>query len=182
MKIFKKALSAASAAAITFTVGASSIGISGSLGSADAAGSTTAIDLVNDMGLGWNLGNTFDSWNTASYKTQPDGYVDNETGFGNVTTTKAMIDKIHEYGFNSVRIPITWYENTNSSTFDINDKYLARIKEVVDYCYANDMYVIINMHWDWESGGSLWAQQGRSCAQSVQHNVERNRYIFQGLR
>lgn len=89
MKIFKKALSAASAAAITFTVGASSIGISGSLGSADAAGSTTAIDLVNDMGLGWNLGNTFDSWNTASYKTQPDGYVDNETGFGNVTTTKA---------------------------------------------------------------------------------------------
>ena len=121
------------------------------------AADKTAIEIVNDMGLGWNLGNTFDCWNTRGWTT------DTETAWGNPTTTKAMIDAVHAEGFDSIRIPITWYENTDSSTYDIDDAYLARIKEVIDYAYDNDMYVIINMHWDWVSDGSLWLNKGEAC-------------------
>ena len=148
MKIIKKVLSAFTAAAMSATVCMSTVS---SLGTAVAADDMTAIQLVNDMGMGWNLGNTFDAWNV-------NGAV--ETGWGNIKTTQAIIDTVHDYGFDSVRIPITWYEHTDLSTYDIDDDYLSRVKEVIDYCYANDMYVIINMHWDWVSNGSLWLNKG----------------------
>ncbi|MCD8188506.1 MAG: cellulase family glycosylhydrolase [Ruminococcus sp.] len=152
MKIINKALSAFTAAVMCGSICISSVG---SIGTATAADTDmTAIELVDAMGLGWNLGNTFDCWNV-------NGAV--ETGWGNLKTTQAMIDTIHDYGFDSVRIPITWYEHTDSSTYDIDDDYLARIKEVIDYCYNNDMYVIINMHWDWvdpSNNADLWLNNG----------------------
>ncbi len=159
MKIFKKALAAASSAAMAASLCTASIG---SLGTAVAA-DVSAIDIVNDMGLGWNLGNTFDSWGTSSYADKSQGYVDNETAWGNVHTTQDIIDAVKAQGFNSVRIPVSWGDNVDASTFDINDKYLARIKEVIDYCYNNDMYAIINMHWDWESGGSGFLNKGSAA-------------------
>ncbi|MBR1898175.1 MAG: cellulase family glycosylhydrolase [Oscillospiraceae bacterium] len=159
MKKMKRLVSAVTAAILSVSLAAGSVPAA----PVTAAGSQTAIDLVDAMGMGWNLGNTFDSWGTAGYQTQADGYVDNETGWSNPATTKDMISAIKASGFDSIRIPITWYENTNSSTFDINDKYLERIKTVIDYAYDNDMYVIINMHWDWESGGSLWLNKGEAA-------------------
>lgn len=126
------------------------------LGTVNAA-DKTAIELVDDMGMGWNLGNTFDCWNCKSWSPQT------EKGWGNPVTSKAMIDAIKATGFHSVRIPVTWYENTDAATFDIDDAYLARVKTVVDYCIENDMYAIINMHWDWVSDGSLWLNKGEAA-------------------
>ena len=150
MGMFKKMLSA-------LTAGIMTVSMAGSLVSATAAGKT-AIELVNDMGQGWNLGNTFDCWNTRGWTT------DTETAWGNPKTTKDMISSIHASGFDSVRIPITWSENlADASTFDIDDAYLARIKEVVDYAYGQGMYVIINMHWDWVTDNSLWLNKGEAA-------------------
>ena len=158
MKKFKKALSALTAVTTLMTAAA---GGAGSLGTA-AAETKTAVELVQDMGLGWNLGNTFDCWGTnwSSGNATADSW---ETSWGNAKTTQEMITEIHNYGFNSVRIPITWYKATDPTTFDINDDYLARIKEVIDYCYNEDMYVIINMHWDWvdpSNNAGLWLNNG----------------------
>jgi len=151
MKKFHRVLSAVTAAVLSCSMAAVGMVSSSTAKAADK----TAIELVNDMGLGWNLGNTFDCWNTRGWTT------DTETAWGNATTTQAMIDAVHAQGFDSIRIPITWYENlADASTYDINDAYLARIKEVIDYAYNNDMYVIINMHWDWVSDGSLWLNKG----------------------
>lgn len=151
MKKFHKVISAVTAAVMSCSMAASTM-----LTSTVMAADKTAIDIVNDMGLGWNLGNTFDCWNTRGWTT------DTETAWGNPTTKKEMIDAVKAEGFDSIRIPITWYENTNASTYDIDDAYLGRIKEVIDYAYANDMYVIINMHWDWVSDGSLWLNKGEA--------------------
>ena len=161
MKKFKKALSALTAVTTLMTAAA---GGAGSLGTA-AAETKTAVELVQDMGLGWNLGNTFDCWGTnwSSGNATADSW---ETSWGNAKTTQEMITEIHNYGFNSVRIPITWYKATDPTTFDINDDYLARIKEVIDYCYNEDMYVIINMHWDWvdpSNNANLWLNKGLSA-------------------
>ncbi len=151
MKNFKKLLSALSAAAVMAAAGSSVVG---SIGTVSAETEMTATQLVEAMGLGTNLGNTFDCWNTG-------GNV--ETSWGNAVTTQAMIDGLADYGFSSLRLPVTWYEHWDSSTQTIDDDYIARLKEVIGYCYANDMYVVMDMHWDWESAGSLWLNQGASA-------------------
>ncbi len=101
--------------------------------------SSSAWEIVNDIKIGWNLGNTLDCY---SYET-----ADAETAWGNPTTTKAMIDTVKNAGFNAVRIPISWTDHiSNDGTID--SEWLDRVQEVVDYCMDNDLYTIINMHHD----------------------------------
>ncbi len=151
MKMFKKVLSAITASAVTLTMAAG-----GAAMFSTSAADMTAIELVDDMGNGWNLGNTFDCWGNITWTDQT------WTAWGNKDEylTQALFTSIKNSGFDSVRIPITWANWTDSSSFDIDDSYLAKIKTMVDYCYANDMYVIINMHWDWVSDGSQWLNKG----------------------
>lgn len=109
-----------------------------------------AIDFVKNIKAGWNLGNTLEA--TGRWGEEwSDSYTVNdvETGWGNPTTTQEMFDKVAQQGFNAVRIPISWYRWTDDENgFKINDKFIARIKEVVGYAYKNRLYTIINMHHD----------------------------------
>lgn len=146
MKFMKKLIGVATAAAIGASMTTSML-VGGSVAS---AADMTAIELVEDMGLGWNLGNSFDSNGVTGWAP------DIETGWGNVKTTETMITTIKESGFNTVRIPITWYEKLDSNN-KIDETYLARIKEVVDYCTKNGMYAIINIHHDGVKSGWLGA-------------------------
>lgn len=98
----------------------------------------TPQEIVEDMKIGWNLGNALECTGGGSNPTSA------ETYWGNPVTTKEMIDTVKKAGFNTVRIPVTWYEKCSNGT--INSNWLARVKQVVDYCYANDMYVILNIH------------------------------------
>lgn len=97
-------------------------------------------EIVKAMNAGWNLGNTLDSYNTGK------SGLATETGWGNYKTTKEMITSVKNAGFNSIRIPVTWGEHMTGDT--INADWLARVKEVVDYAYDQDMFVILNMHHD----------------------------------
>jgi len=96
----------------------------------------SALDIVKEMTVGWNLGNTLDSHNCVE-----------ETGWGNPKTTKDMIIKVKEMGFNTIRIPVTWYEHTGSAPdYAIEEAWLKRAEEVVNYVLDNDMYAILNFH------------------------------------
>lgn len=106
----------------------------------DAADAKTAFELTKEMKIGWNLGNTLDSTSSLS-----DPGVSSETAWGNPKTTQEMIDTVKAKGFNTVRVPTTWYQHLNSENV-IDPAWMARVKEVVDYCIADDMYVILNMH------------------------------------
>lgn len=151
MRFMKKLLSTVTAA----MVGAAMCSALAAGLPAATAASTTAVGLVEQMGLGWNLGNALDSTNTWTSNPSPS---DIETAWGNPVTTEAMIKEIKKAGFNTVRIPVTWWDMTGTSgtanidAFDgtVADKFLARVKEVVDYCIDNDMYAIINTHHDEE--------------------------------
>lgn len=101
----------------------------------------TATELVSFIGTGWNLGNTLDA-------TGGGNSLYSETSWGNPKTTKAMIDAVKKQGFNTVRVPVSWGNHTTGNNFTIDSKWLARVKEVVDYCIDNDMYVILNIHHD----------------------------------
>ena len=141
MKILKKALAAATSSVMAASMCIIDIG---SLGTANAA-DMTAVELVEDMGQGWNLGNTFDCTNTWTNPLTPTAI---ETAWGNPETTEAMIKEIKKSGFNTVRIPITWYQMMSSDGSSINEDYVARIKKVLGYVLDNGMYAIINTHHD----------------------------------
>ncbi len=99
----------------------------------------TPNELVAEMTTGWNLGNTFDSWGGSG--------LDDETLWGNPLTTKEMIDSIKDKGFNSIRIPITWYDHMGEAPdYAVDSKWMQRVEEVVNYALDDDMYVIINSH------------------------------------
>lgn len=100
----------------------------------------SADEIVSEINVGWNLGNTLDSYNTS--KTG----LATETGWGNPKTTKEMIQSVKNAGFNAIRIPITWGEHMNGDTID--PEWLERAAEIVDYAYNEGMFVIINMHHD----------------------------------
>lgn len=106
----------------------------------NSAEGMSAAEIVKDMKIGWNLGNTLDCYNVTWEVS------DFETAWGNPRTTKAMIDTVKKAGFNAVRIPVSWNEHMNGNKID--GDWLNRVNEVVDYVIDNDMYAIINVHHD----------------------------------
>lgn len=85
--------------------------------------------------MGWNLGNALESEGT-------------ETSWGNPATTREMIQAVKAQGFNAIRVPVRWGQHCDMTTMTVDEKWIARVKEVVDWCLAEDMYVIINTHHD----------------------------------
>lgn len=113
-------------------------------GYASAADIMTADDITEAMSIGWNIGNSLDASGISP---------SHETSWGNPVVTQELIDAVKAKGFNTIRIPTTWYNEVTTTTDDsgnpvytIREEWLARVKEVVDYCYKNDMYVILNLH------------------------------------
>lgn len=117
--------------------------VSGEVPTSEEVNAMTSAQIVENIKVGWNLGNTLDSYNTNSS--------DTETGWGNPKTTKAMFEAVQDAGFNAVRIPVTWGEHM-SADGTIEADWMARVKEVVDYAYDCGLYVILNVHHD----DSLW--------------------------
>ena len=110
--------------------------------------SKTAMDIAALMYPGWNLGNTMEAGNAANnWKNTGIG---SETSWQSAKTTQQFIDLVKASGFKSVRIPCSWVMGhiTDAEACTIDADWLARVHEVVDYCIKNDLYVIINQHWD----------------------------------
>jgi endoglucanase len=114
----------------------------------------TAIETVNDMGLGWNLGNTFDCFGTWKEIKTPDDQI---TMWGNVVPTEAMVTTIKKYGFKTVRFPVTWM-NFMDESGKVKAEWMTRVKEVVDWIIKAGLYCILNVHHDGVSGN--WLAQG----------------------
>ncbi|WP_243349177.1 glycoside hydrolase family 5 protein [Parabacteroides sp. FAFU027] len=96
---------------------------------------STAQQIANKMTVGWNLGNTLEA-------------IGGEGAWGAGHTSKQLIDSVKAAGFNTVRLPVSWFIHSDTVTSVIHKAWIDRVKEVVDYCINNDMYVILNMHWD----------------------------------
>jgi endoglucanase len=119
--------------------------------------SRDAVPLVAEMGYGWNIGNSLEAYN---------GTVPSETAWGNPKVSQRLIDSVKAAGFNAIRIPCAWNGYIeNRDTYKIKALWLARVKEVVDYCVDNGMYAILNIHWD---GG--WLEENPTYAAQAEVN------------
>jgi len=95
----------------------------------------TSQEIASRVKVGWNLGNTLEA-------------IGGETAWGNPNATQKLIDSVKAAGFNTIRLPVSWDSHANSTTHIIDPAWMARVKEVVDYCIKDSMYVFINIHWD----------------------------------
>lgn len=114
----------------------------------------TTQEIVNEMGVGINLGNTFESCGVEQGIGQWNYNCTFETGWGSPKITKEMIEGYKAEGFSSLRIPVAW-SNTfkkDDNTYTIDPAAMARVKEVAQWAVDSDLYVIINIHWD----GGWW--------------------------
>lgn len=101
---------------------------------------------VQDMGPGWNLGNTLDSVQGTGRITSP---AKAETAWGNPVTTRAMIDAVKAAGFRTVRIPVSWGQKTGPAPgYPIDPAWMARVRQVVEYVTHSGMHAILNVHHD----------------------------------
>ena len=108
----------------------------------------TAMEVAQLMFPGWNLGNTLEGGDTNN--NWANAGVDTETAWQSAKTTQAAIDAVKAAGFKSVRIPCAWVMGhiTDKDNCTIDAAWIKRVKEVVDYCINDGLYVIINQHWD----------------------------------
>ena len=106
----------------------------------------TAVEAVKNMGLGTNFGNCTDV--IAMWLNMDNNSVtDFEKAWGQVPTTKPMVDFLKKNGFHSVRIPVTWFQHMKEDG-TVDEAWMNRIQEIVDYVIDNDMYCILNVHHD----------------------------------
>lgn len=126
---------------------------------ADATGmNSTAVQIASKIKVGCNIGNTLEA-------------TGGETAWGNPKITNDLVKIIKQSGFNAIRLPCSWNQYADQTTLIINSSWLARVKEVVQYCVNNDMYVILNIHWD---GG--WLENNCTEAKKVENNAKQKAY------
>lgn len=115
----------------------------------------SSLELASDMARGWNLGNSLEA-------------IGGETAWGNPVVTEELILAVKAAGFKSVRIPVAWSKFSNPSDYSIDPLWMARVQEVVDYCIDNDLYVLLNIHWD---GG--WMQPTYEAQDEVNERLKK---------
>ena len=142
---FKKILSVLIASVVMLTALAVPAAAKG--GSSPAMRYITTMELVRDMGIGINLGNTFEAFG-GWLKTYGDGSVESyETAWGSPVITQKMIQGYAKEGFTTLRVPVHWF-NLMDDNYNISEEYTAAVKQVVDWATDAGMYVIVNIHHD----------------------------------
>ena len=105
----------------------------------------TAREWNDKTTYGWNLGNSlsavYGDWDKTT-----DEYINQETIWGLPETSLELIEYVKSIGFNSIRVPVTFYKNTyldSEGEYHINSQWLDRVAEVVEMCLKNDLTVYI---------------------------------------
>ena len=123
-----------------------------------------AIEIAPKMYPGWNLGNTLEGGGTDNVYT---------------TTTQEIIDFVAAQGFKSVRIPAAWVMGhivDGEEGMTIDAVWMARVKEIVDYCVKDGLYVVLNDHWD---GGWIQGTFKKDITEpTVQANCEKMKRLW----
>ena len=104
----------------------------------------TSKQVIDEMGFGWNLGNTFDAFTD---KKQNEG-LESETCWGVTKTSEEIIEGLEAKGLKTIRIPVTWHNHLIDKSYTIDPEWMKRVKKVVDWSLDKGLYVILNTHHD----------------------------------
>ena len=132
---------------------------------AGAADFETAKDAVKNMGVGWNLGNTLDA---NDGKAQG---LESETYWGQPVTKPELLKMMKEAGFGAIRVPVTWYNHMDNDG-KVNEAWMKRVHEVVDYVINQGLYCIVNVHHD-TGDGKQWLHASTTTYNSNKAKFEK---------
>lgn len=120
----------------------------------------TPWEAVPQMQKGINLGNTLEP--------------PMEGDWNNPPAEEYYFDLYKNAGFQTVRVPVRWDEHTQtSSPYQIDESWLQRVEEVLDWGLERDLFIVVNAHHDswikenYDSAeyrarfDSIWAQVSR---------------------
>lgn len=116
----------------------------------DPLGWISAEDAGNAMKIGLNLYNTMEAYGTW-FDWTDDPIETFQTCWGNPLVTADWFNAVKANGFNAVRIPVTWFPHTDEN-FQVTEKWMNRVEEVVKYGLDAGLYVILNVHHDTNGG------------------------------
>ena len=116
--------------------------------------SSNISQIIKNMGIGYNLANTFDNYNYGSMVNNP---FDQITLKGNSIPTKQMIKDLKKSGFKTIRFPVTWI-NFLDEQGNIDPQWMSLIKQVIDIIIKNNLYCILNVYGDGKDGN--WLSKG----------------------
>ena len=147
MKTISKKIAALAAAAMMLLCAGCSGGNNTDNADGSSSGSVTAdwneldqSEITAAMGMGWNLGNQLEASSAG---------IPSETAWGNPVIKEELIKTVKEQGFKTVRIPVSYLLKIGEAPdYKIDEEWLNRIQEVVDYVVNNDLYAVVNMHGD----------------------------------
>ncbi|MCM1489852.1 MAG: cellulase family glycosylhydrolase [Muribaculum sp.] len=120
---------------------------------------STAMEIAARMYAGINIGNTMET-------------PDREGAWNCPVVNRDYIKGLKALGFNAVRVPCAWDSHvSNASSNIINEAWLDRVSEVVGWIVAEDMYAVLNIHWD---GG--WLEN--SCANGYDEKINQKQHDY----
>lgn len=122
--------------------------------------SSTASELASRIRIGLNIGNTLEAVGNQG-----------EKSWGNPAITADFIALAKKSGFNAIRLPVSWDQYADQRTAALDPAWQNRIKQVVQYCIDNDLYVLVNIHWD---GG--WLELNVTPEKQQQVNARQKAY------
>ena len=145
----------------------------------------SAIEVVNDMGIGYNLGNTYNYSDDLGHKSIENYEIKT---WGTLLPTKKIINKIKKYGFKTIRFQVKYMNYTNEIKI-IDTEWIIKIKEIVKWTINSNMYCILSVHHDnkyWEIKGqnskdkyiNLWTQIDNEFKDFNQHLVFESLYEY----
>lgn len=122
---------------------------------------TRSCSYARSMGIGWNLGNSFDAVgdNGGSHVTVDYSAPDRGTrSWGNPVPTRDLIHAIRAKGYSTIRMPMTvlrrfsQVQKDGKTRYVIDPAWLKQYRQAVDWALAEGLHVVINIHHD----ASLW--------------------------
>ena len=136
--------------------------------------SVTAGQVADEMGFGFNLGNTFDAFSG----TKQNQGLSSETCWGVTETSQEIIEGLVEKGFRSIRIPVTWHNHLIDEKYTIDPEWMLRVKEVVDWSIKAGLYVILNTHHDNAAVSEKPVEYGKGYYPSRKDLPESSRFLY----
>lgn len=113
----------------------------------------SAREALAGMRVGLNLNNSLEEHYKKGDRNVPATF---ETQTGRPVTTQAIVQAFADAGFGVVRVPVTWYNHMDPETWKVDDVWMDRVQEVVDYVLNAGMYCILDTHHDAGSKDTRW--------------------------
>jgi len=121
---------------------------------------TSSVQMAKNLVIGWNLGNALDASSCDDWAYNEGLKLEYCWLPHKQAASRDLIRTVSAAGFKTLRLPVSWHNHMDRNTYQIDSAWMNRVKEIVDWALAEDMYVILNIHHDNLTDSQIWSNPG----------------------